>query len=191
MKSESMSCFIKGENIMLRALEMADIDDGYLFWVNDLEVNQFLEVGRFPTSREQLAKIVTMTKEGPPSTIMFAVVERNSGRYIGNVKLGPIDWINRNAEYGRLIGEKMAHGKGYGSELTRLLLRYAFNSLGLHKVTAGVVQGNLAAMKSNQNAGLEIEGTIKDGTFLGGRFKDVLRMGITKTQWEQRGNGSL
>ncbi len=54
MKSESMSCFIKGDKIILRALEMADIDDGYLFWVNDLEVNQFLEVGRFPTSREQL-----------------------------------------------------------------------------------------------------------------------------------------
>ena len=46
--------FLKGENIYLRAIDVDDIDNGYLQWVNNHEIIKYLETGRFPKSRKDL-----------------------------------------------------------------------------------------------------------------------------------------
>ena len=111
--------------------------------------------------------------------------EKQTNIYIGNAKLGPIDWINRTAEYGRMIGVKSTHGKGYGTQMAKLLLHYAFMLLNLNKVTAGAVADNMASIKSNEKIGLEIEGKLKQQVFINGIYKDVVRMGITKTRYRE------
>jgi RimJ/RimL family protein N-acetyltransferase len=55
-----------------------------------------------------------------------------------------VDHRNRSATFGILIGEPECRGKGYGTETTRLMLDYAFTTLGLHNVMLTVFEFNPA-----------------------------------------------
>ena len=43
--------YLVGKNIYLRPLEPEDLEDGYLGWINDPEVNRFIMAGNMPTTR--------------------------------------------------------------------------------------------------------------------------------------------
>jgi len=84
-----------------------------------------------------------------------------------------------------MIGEESAQGKGYGSAIAELLLHYAFMVLKLNKVTAGALTDNMTSIKSNEKVGLEIEGKLKQQIFKNGKYRDVVRMGITKARYNE------
>ena len=174
--------FIAGEKIYFRPLQLSDVDGGYLNWINDREVIRFLDSGHFPITRGQLEKYILGAIESK-DIVFFAVIDRESDRHIGNVKLGPIDWVNRCAEFGRLIGPDCSRGVGIGREITNLILEYGFLTLNLNKITAGAVVENTASIQSNKKAGLEVEGVLKEQIFFQGRFTDAVRLGITRTRF--------
>ena len=178
---KNLNPFLESENIYFIPLD-EEVEDNYLKWINDREIIKHLETGHFPKSRRELVEYVK-TINSSPNYVFFAVIEKKTNNYIGNAKLGPIDWINRTSEYGRMIGEKSAHRKGYGKEIAKLLLHYAFMILNLNKVSAGAVADNLASIKSNEKIGLEIEGNLKEQIYQNGLYKDVVRMGITRTKY--------
>jgi [ribosomal protein S5]-alanine N-acetyltransferase len=178
--------FLVGENIYFRQLDLEDIDNGYLDWINDTNVIRYLDSGHFPLSREQLRQYVVSAHQSK-DVVFFAVVETNSDKHIGNVKIGPIDWVNRCAEFGRLIGPNSSRGMGIGQEITKLILEYGFLTLNLNKITAGAVADNISSIKSNEKAGLVVEGVLKEQIFSEGSYKDAVRLGITKTRFLQLG----
>jgi len=180
-KTRDIYPFLESDNIYFTPIN-DDISDDYFNWVNDRAIIDNLETGHFPKSKQQLFDYVRSVNSNP-NFVFFAVIEKISGKYIGNAKLGPIDWINRTAEYGRMIGDKSMHGKGYGKEVAKLLLHYAFIILNLNKVTVGAIADNIASIKSNERIGLDIEGTLKEQVFKGGIYKDAVRMGITRTKY--------
>ena len=77
-----------------------------------------------------------------------------------------------------MIGDKSVQGKGYGKEVTELLLYYGFMILNLNKMTAGAMSDNKASIKSNEKVGLDIE-VLKEQIYHDGVYKDAVRMGIT------------
>ena len=79
-----------------------------------------------------------------------------------------------------MIGEVSARGKGYGKDITALLMKYAFEILNLNKLTAGAISNNISSIKSNQKLGLKIEGEFKEHVYNSRKYIDVVRMGITK-----------
>jgi RimJ/RimL family protein N-acetyltransferase len=82
------------------------------------------------------------TKDDAP----FTIYEKETLRPIGNTGLHGVDFRNRSATFGILIGEPECQGKGYGTETTRLMLDYAFTALGLHNVMLTVFEFNSAGM---------------------------------------------
>ncbi len=181
MKPEEFQPFLENENIYFVPLD-EEIDDRYLRWINDRAVIDHLQTGQFPKTRTCLTEYVRSINESH-NHVFFGVMEKKSGGYIGNVKLGPIDWVNRTAEYGLMIGDKSFHGKGHGQEITRLTLHYAFMVLNLNKVTAGASVDNVASIKLHEKVGLRIEGTLREQIFHNGAYKDVVRMGITRSEY--------
>ena len=181
MKNNKYKPFLKSENIYFVPID-EDIQDDYLRWINDREIIDYLETSHFPKSRQDLINYVRNINNNP-NYAFFAVIQKSKNKYIGNAKLGPIDWINRTAVYGRIIGEKSEQSKGYGKEIAKLLLHYAFIILNLNKVTAGAVADNIASIKSNEKIGLEIEGNLKEQIYQNGQYKDTIIMGITKSKY--------
>lgn len=168
---------IYGERIRLRAIERSDIPT-FLRWFNDPEVRQFLLM-YLPLSEAQEERWFESLPERSADHIFGIEANTDEGwRLIGNCGLHRIDWKNRNATFGIVIGEKEFWGRGFGTEATRTLLRFAFHELNLHRVSLDVYDFNARAIRSYEKAGFRLEGTKREALFRDGRYHDVHLMSI-------------
>lgn len=171
--------FLVGRRICLREVRPADVNENYYSWMNDPEVTRYLESRFYPNSVEQLRDYVT-GKLGDRDTVFLAIVLQDSGRHIGNIKLGPINWIHRLADVGLIIGEKECWGKGYATEAIGLITEYAFRKLNLRRLTAGCYAENIGSAKAFIKAGWQQE-AVRPGMYnLDGRYVDAILLGIAR-----------
>ena len=146
----------------------------YRQWVNQEKFGRLL--GRsLPVTESQHTKWYESIVNSSNS-VVFAVKTKSEGKYLGNVWLHNIHWVNRNAELRILLGAEDCQGKGYGTGACKLLLKFAFEKLGLHKVYLYVSAINPRASKAFENAGFQVEGVLSDEFFVDGNYIDVKRM---------------
>ncbi len=174
--------FIAGKKLYLRGLEKSDLEGDYFQWLNDREVTRFMDSGVFPNTQEKMEEFFRNTALSS-NNVILAIVDIESDAHMGNIKLGPINWISRISPMGIMIGNKEFWGKNYALETIKLVLDYAFKRLNLHKVTLGVVEKNIAAVSVYKKAGFQLEGHAKSQFFLDGMYCDVLYMGITRDDY--------
>lgn len=172
-----MSYFLETEKTGLRPLTVADATDEYLKWMNDNEVTRGLETGIFPTTKESLVSFVERTT-GSKDNVFLAIIDKSSGKHIGNIKLGNINWVHRHGELGILIGDKNAWGKGFGTDACQLLVEYAFGKLNLNKVWLAVFSNNLSAIKVYKRLNFVEEGRLQQHVFSEGKFEDKILMSV-------------
>lgn len=160
--------------ISLRLLEPEDYRRSWE-WVNDPENNKYL-VTKNATYQECCDFYESAQKNGR----MFAIVNEK-GLHVGNIKL-IIDWKMRKAEVGQLI-DKKHWNKGYGSFARKLIIKYAFEVLNLHRVWCGCARGNVGSIRVCQKAGMTQEGILIDDQFVNGKYQDAIRFGITRDDY--------
>lgn len=174
--------FLIGERVYLRPLEESDLNEEYLSWLNDYKVSHFIEAGRFPVTlartREYLQRFASSQTD-----LILAVVDQQSDQHLGNITLNRIDWINRKADTGLIIGKAEFRGRGYAFEAWSLLLDYAFRRLGLHKVTAGAIVDNTACIEVLKRLGFQVEGTFRSEILIDGEYKDVVHLGLLQEEF--------
>ena len=177
----ALPLFLRGERVGLRALDKADIGPRYLNWLQDRDITRYLETGAFPLTLDDLhryyAHLASQTP-APPACVFFAIQHVAAGEHIGNIKLEPINWLHRTATLGLVIGEKRFHGQGLGEEATRLCLRYAFERLGLRKVSLGVLASNTRAFQLYRRLGFVVEGCKRQEYWADGAYHDSYVMGL-------------
>lgn len=170
--------FLEGRKVYLRQYKELDIKYWYR-WFNDADVTKHMDQGRFPNTyskqSEYLKKMLASSGD-----LQLAIVYKNGNRLVGTVGLHSIDYINRNADISIIIGDKKYWGKKIGKEAVYLLVRHAFNSLNLHKLTAGMVENNKASYKLFASLGFKKEGLLKDQVYLYGNYMNVIRLGLLK-----------
>jgi RimJ/RimL family protein N-acetyltransferase len=103
-------------------------------------------------------------------------------RYIGFFVL-IVDLINSEAWVGIGIGERDFWGKGYGTDMMRLCLQYAFTELNMHRVSLGLHEYNPRALRAYEKVGFQIEGTTRKDIFREGKRTGGLWMGILREEW--------
>ena len=104
---------------------------------------------------------------------------------IGNSGFFNIDWRNRGAELGIVIGDKAYWNKGYGTEVMRLLLHHGFTTLNLHRIFLRVFEGNPRAIRAYEKAGFVHEGRMRQAEFRDGKYLDVLLMSVLRPEWQE------
>jgi RimJ/RimL family protein N-acetyltransferase len=137
------SKMIYGIGVRLRAIEREDIPT-FLRWFNDPEVLEgllmFAPLGRAEEERWFESRL------GRADDYLFAIeVQSEDGAgwvHIGNVGLHGINWKDRSCIFGIAIGEKEFCNRGYGTDATRTMLRFAFGELNLHRVELEVFAYN-------------------------------------------------
>jgi RimJ/RimL family protein N-acetyltransferase len=92
--------------------------------------------------------------------------------------------IHGDAFVGIGIGESDHWGKGFGSDAMRVLLRYGFLELGLHRVSLNVFSYNERAIRSYQKVGFVVEGISKNAILREGKRWDMIWMGILLDEWK-------
>lgn len=166
---------LQGERLHLRAVRPEDANERYVGWLNDPEVNRYLEV-RF--TRQTLVGVRAYVAEmaEDPSYAFLAIVLNEGDRHVGNIKLGPINSAHRFADIGIVIGEKDCWGQGYATEAISLATRFAFETLDLHRLEAGAYAPNMGSAKAFLKAGWKEEGREAAKWAVNGEFVDGIRV---------------
>ena len=173
--------FLVGTRIYLRPLEEEDLER-CLGWINDPDVIATLGK-RFPTGRAMEKEWIN-SQYKTEADLSLAIVLTEADQHIGNCGFNDIDYANRNAVFGILIGEKDQWGKGYASEAAQLLLHYGFNELNLHRISLEVYSHNKRAQRTYEKAGFLHEGTMRESYFRDGVYHDTLVMAVLKSEWK-------
>lgn len=150
----------------------------YIDWLNDHTVNRYLYAGREPISMDEIGlpdgkkdkrfAIMSNLRYNQEKNAM--VQESEYAHYVGTISLAGIDWVCRKAEVGYMIGERTHWGCGLATEVIGLVSDYGFNRLGLHKLEAGVVDGNAGSAKALEKNGFRKYGEIPEDYYLEGKF---------------------
>jgi RimJ/RimL family protein N-acetyltransferase len=171
--------FIRGERILLTALSERDAQEsGWYGWFNDAEATQFVQQRYFPNTLQKQLEYYRSSIASSSSKIQLGIVPKGGAEIVGVVSLSAIDFLNRKAEFGIMIGVKEARSQGYGSEACALMLRHGFEKLGLHKIYLGVHAEHAAAIRSYEKAGFRRDGVLREDAFINGKFADMVIMSV-------------
>lgn len=183
MQDHQRVVFLEGDRLYLRAIEEGDLRSAQR-WVNDPETRRFL--GRV-TPLDAIAERKWhegRSRSACPSDIVFAVVLKEGDRYIGNIGLHGIDWINGVATTGSVIGEADCRSRGYGTEAKMLMLKYAFDDLRLERIESRVLASNGRSLRALEKQGYKVEGVIRKRFVRNGVRVDEIYLGLLREDFE-------
>lgn len=163
---------VQGERVRFVPLDLDLHLENYLRWFNDPEVTRFLS-RNLPMTRLAEEKFFSRPPSNPPTDVVWAVHDEK-GRHIGGTGLHGIDWMNRSATSGTVIGAKDAWNRGYGGEIMRVRTRWAFEELGLRRIESECFAGNVGSATCLERAGYRKVGVAREKYWRGGRWHDAI-----------------
>jgi RimJ/RimL family protein N-acetyltransferase len=176
-----------GSKVYLRPLDLADAPT-LTTWMNDPEVTRYLIIHRPLMLLAEEAFLRKMSES--ERDIVLGIVTREPEQFIGVTGLHQLDVRNRHVQFGIVVGEKSAWGQGYGTEATRLMVRYAFDTLNLNRACLHVYEYNERAVRAYQKAGFRTEGRLRQDRFLDGRYWDTFVMAVLREEWQTADHAS-
>ncbi len=111
----------------------------------------------------------------------WAVLRRSDDAFLGEAVLNDVDPDNASVNYRIWLAGPQAFGKGYGTEVTRLVLDYALDIAGLHRVSLGVFDFNPRARRVYEKCGFQLEGRLRHALRWEGQWHDELVMSVLRT----------
>ncbi|MCF6411757.1 GNAT family N-acetyltransferase [Pseudalkalibacillus salsuginis] len=167
---------IKGERIHLRPIHIEEVDA-----LLDLNVRNKDFFKRYSMIREE--KYYTV--EGQIERLRQFEDNRKKdlgyhfGIYLNQAEtlIGTIDLFQvlRSSLQSAFIGyflDQQHNGKGYMTEAAKLVVKYAFGDLHLHRIEAGVMPHNIGSIRVLEKAGFHKEGIAKKNVKINGKWED-------------------
>ena len=151
-------------------------------WSNDTEIRKL--TGEVAPIDDAEAERFFESLRVDKNRLWFAVILKSGNRVVGEVGLLRMFKPWRCTDMSVVIGEKDAWGKGYGTEAGRLLLDYAFEHLGFHRVSIGVVAFNKRALRFWRGLGFKKEVVQRDGYYCDDKFGDFVMMSILENEYK-------
>lgn len=171
-----------GARCSIRLCTLDDVSPRYVAWLEDPEVNRYLETRFSPQTLDSVAAFVTSQLEHPAS-YLFAICAADGGAHVGNVKVGPVNPHHGFADVSYFLGERSAWGKGIGTEAVRLATRFGFERLGLHRLQAGLYAGNVGSRRVLEKAGYVLEASLRKQLRSDAGWEDHLYFGALAGEW--------
>lgn len=176
--------FIVGDRIYLRAVEP---DDASILAAcnNDPEVRVSFFT-HTPTSVALQQKRAEGFYQPGSDYIPFVICPLDDDGGIGITALHRVDLVSGAAVFSVCISDSSQWAKGFGSEATQLMLKYAFDVLNLHRVHLHVWVGNAAGARAYEKAGFVKEGCLREAMLHQGEYCDFFVMGILEAEWRAK-----
>ncbi len=172
---------IQGKKVLLRAIEESDLALLHR-WANDPGIWPLLASWHFPTSMKDQRKWFESLSVNSPHQ-RFAIEAPDVG-LIGTANLVDINWKDRNAFHGMLLGDVDIRGKGYGKDTIMTVMRYAFEELGLERLDGSMIEYNEASLYVYiKKCGWKEEGRQRNYYFRKNRYWDKIVVGVTRADY--------
>jgi RimJ/RimL family protein N-acetyltransferase len=183
-----MMDLFRGELVRLTAEDPETIAKLDVRWQRDSEFMRLADNDPILFSsqkkiREDLEK--RFEKGLKPERYPFSVHTLDGDQLIGFFGLY-VELIHSEAWVGIGIGERDFWSKGYGTDMMKVCLRYAFMELGVQRISLGLHAYNERALRSYEKAGFQLEGRTRQDVMREGKRTDTLWMGILRDEWLQQ-----
>lgn len=119
---------------------------------------------------------------GPTNRRMFLIFARENLELIGRTGIFAIDWNQRQAEFGIIIGERAYQDRGYGRDAVSTLLHHMYTSSSLNLVYLYTFAENVRAQRAFAAVGFRVTSQGPRFTPDIGEF-DGVRMEITRAEF--------
>lgn len=113
----------------------------------------------------------------------LAIADVTTDACLGEVVLNNLSEVDRSCGFRICLAGPHAFGRGLGTEATRLMLRHAFETVGLHRVELEVYDFNPRARRVYEKAGFVLEGVRRQALFWEGAWHDTLVMAVLAPEW--------
>ena len=166
----------------LHQLRLNDLDN-IMTWVNDKEViGKFTKFNHIISKQEEkylMKKIIAS-----PNDLSFTI-ETEKKEHLGEVCIHEINWSKKTGRLALIIGNKKYWGKGYVQSAVRKILKKAFEKYGFNKIWLKVFEQNKKARHTYEKCGFKNMGLLSEKYSLKGKYYNLLKMSVTKKQWEE------
>ena len=164
-----------GEHVRLEPLTTAVLSD-YLVGMSHPDV------GRFTGTQESFApdrvEHWLATRAHQHDRADWAVVRIADSAFLGEAVINDFDPVNASANYRVWLAGPQAFGRGYGTEVTRLVVSYALDTVGLHRLSLGVYAFNPRAQRVYEKCGFVVEGRRREVLHWDGAWHDEILMSV-------------
>lgn len=168
---------LTGEITGLRAIEESDLEQ-LLAWRNDPRMRRFFREYRELNMTQQKSWFDAKVNNDP-ATRMFAIVDLETKELMGAAGLCYIDSINRNADFSIYLGiDDLYIDEDYAPDAGRVLLRYGFEELNLHKVWSEIYSIDKPKQQLFYELGFTREGVHRETHWTEGQWVDSLFYGL-------------
>ncbi len=172
--------FFRGEKVRLRMMTPAESAENGVRWTQSTEYYRLLDdEPMVPASLEQTRKHV----EAHQSKTFAIELLDPAGTIIGFTALWKCETPGGDGWLAIGIGDSEHRGAGRGVDALKILARYAFDALQLHRISLSVFEYNTRAMRAYEKAGFVHEGRIPQLVRRDGRRWDMLLMGLLASDW--------
>jgi len=163
--------FREGELVELRTVEPEDVE--FLQrWVNHPDVRAGIATTH-PINRPEEEEWVESLGDGDGASFLVAV----DGEPVGTVGFSEVNYAWSTTEVGYWVAPDR-QGNGYATDATRETVDYAFDELGLAKVSAHALAHNEASRRVLEKVGFTQEGVLRGEAFVDGERVDLVRYGL-------------
>ena len=178
-----------GERVYLRLFTPDDAD---LVWTGVNEPTSAKLTGTQQTfTREQIDAYIQRNLQPGDDRAAFIFADVADDRAVGEVVINEIDALNRGANLRIAIFAAADWGGGYGTDALRLMVRYGFETLRLHRIELGVYDFNPRAIRAYEKVGFQREGLLRDALLWEGTYHSMITMSILEHEWRAAQSGSV
>lgn len=172
---------LRGNKVILRQPKQGDLEQRLSYGRHFEIVRMFggNSEDLLPISVEEVTAWLKGIEDEP-----YAWVVEHDGRLLGEAKLHSLNEHDRRARFAVGFYDHVKLGIGLGQEVTRLVLRYAFEELKLHRVDLHVLAYNVRAIRCYEKCGFIIEGKERESAYVDGEWHDDLIMGLLVTDFD-------
>lgn len=163
----------ENEVVRLAVLLPEEVSDTYVDWLNDPEINRYLE-SRFAVHDRAGVAAYVESMLASPTSLFLAIHSKVLCRHVGNIKIGPIDRHHGLGEIGLIIGDRAAWGRGIATHAIEAVADIGFRDLGLRKLTAGCYAENKGSQIAFERAGFTVEAARRAHFVSDGRLEDLV-----------------
>ena len=188
MRTSKKARRLVGEGVELRRHDRANYPL-YARWYGDEEVWRLTSWAAEPLHRTAVEQLFE-DREKSSMDDSFAIHREGEEEPLGVISLTNINKANASAELSVIVGDEKDRDKGLGTEAIRVILRYAFEDLGLRRVGLSVFEFNEEAISAYEKLGFVVEGRLRRAIKRGSGFHDAILMSILRCEWEARDSSS-
>jgi RimJ/RimL family protein N-acetyltransferase len=185
-----MNDIFTGKLVRLSAFDPEEMSKAFTRWNLNSEYVRLLSSSARPMQSAKAAAkwMEKEAEEISPAGYYFSIRTLTEDKLIGELGLDVVHWPGRDAFVGLGIGEPEYWSKGYGTDIMKVLLCFAFTEINLRRVTLTVFEYNPRAIRSYEKAGFRHEGHLRNYLNREGRRWNELYMGILREEWIELNN---